>query len=89
MRRVENVCVGVGGGDGLSDKRSGVICLAKPEISLIKVVRTVVWETMAAPPPPPETTVDRQKFAPWAERGEMDLENGGGGRPRNRRGGED
>ena len=35
-------------GDGLSNKRNGVICLAKPEISLIKVVRTVVWETMVA-----------------------------------------
>lgn len=33
----------------LSDKRSEVICLAKPEISLIKVVRTAVWETMVAP----------------------------------------
>lgn len=33
----------------LSDKRSVVICLAKPEISLIKVVRTAVWETMVAP----------------------------------------
>lgn len=31
----------------LSDKYGGVICLAKLEISLIKVVRTVVWETMA------------------------------------------
>lgn len=33
----------------LSDKRSEVICLAKPEISLIKVVRTAVWETMVVP----------------------------------------
>lgn len=68
----------------LSDKRSGVICLAKLEISLIKVVRTVVWETMVAPPAL-ETTADRQKFAPKVERGEGYFENGGGGRPRSRR----
>lgn len=52
----------------LSDKRNGVICLAKLEISLIKVVRTVVWETMVAPPAL-ETIADRQKFAPKVGRG--------------------
>lgn len=39
-----------GNGGRLSDERSEVICPAKLEISLIKVVTTPVWETMVALP---------------------------------------